>query len=323
MRTNVDLDLFGHAIRIVSEVPDAVTELRSVMSEFLSTDEAPVGFILKAPVEPTGLYVLIDRSGLILARARKWVYCLAALLELLASFAPRPAGTVRLFMRAIVREGWGVPDAVVAAFPMLALPPLVERQLARSAHLVVDRLAVDSTPDGVLSLAAAPWPTSSYQAAATGHCGSQSASGARISSMLVPAVSAADPSLAYLTAAITPNVHARLRAEALNVAEYLGARGDRPIQRLFPTASSAGEPTPGAPRLVVASQAGVVIGTLKVDAHEDVTALARAVRRALDSRHGDRFLAIADDRGSDGLQCWIVAIAAVDDLDRYHAVVEI
>ena len=135
----------------------------------LSPNLAPIGFVLKAPKVDTGLHLLIDRSGLVLARCRTWQECVAVLGEHLATFVPPPANTVRVHMRAIIRKATSGRDAILAIFPLLSIPPLIERQLERRSQAIVDRLAVDISPDCVLDLAAMPWPELLTGAQAAGH----------------------------------------------------------------------------------------------------------------------------------------------------------
>ena len=221
MRTAIDLELWGERLRILSDSPDAAALLRASLADHVISDDSPVGFVLKAPDAPRGLYHLIDRSGIVLARACSWRDCVAVLAEYLAGFAPSPAGTVRTAMRAVLRGGGEERTAILAAFPLLAIPPLVERRLERSGQQVLDRLAVDIDPTGVISLAELPWPVLRPEEP-LGHCGTR-ASGARVDAVLIPNQSAGlnRPSLIASIASLMPGA---LPETALAIAEAFSER---------------------------------------------------------------------------------------------------
>lgn len=184
MGTAVDLDLWGHQVRVRAGIPEAASALRAALADHVLGDAVPLGFALRTPESPNGLHSLLDRSGLVLARARSWEECVAVLAEHLASFAPPPAGTFRTTLRAVIRSEDTQRSAALAAFPLLSLPPLVERQLEQRGQRVVDRLAIDITPEAELSLSPSPWPELAVCEPA-GHCGA-SATGAAIRAVLLP-----------------------------------------------------------------------------------------------------------------------------------------
>ena len=177
--------MWGHPLRVRASVPEAADALRAALADRVVSEPAPLGFVVKPPEGAGGFHCLVDRSGLLLARARSWQACVAVLAEHLATFAPAPPGTVRTTMRAVARGDAAEPRAVLVGFPLLSLPPLIERQLERRGQRVLDRLAVDLAADGVLSLTPSPWPAL-RPTEPPGHCGSD-ISGARVESVLLPA----------------------------------------------------------------------------------------------------------------------------------------
>ena len=185
-------------------------------------EPAPLGFVLKPPDGRTGLHSVIDRSGLVLGRARTWRECVAVLAEHLASFAPTPPGTIRTSMRAVIRGEGSARGAVLAGFPLLTLPPLIERQLERRGQCVIDRLAVDMTLHGELLLSALPWPEL-RPADPVGHCGAN-ASGTPIEAVLLPSDLGTSYYHHQLVALIACAITSLAPEEALNVAEHLTDR---------------------------------------------------------------------------------------------------
>jgi hypothetical protein len=217
--TALDLDLWGYRLQVRAAVPEAFEALSDALGSHKIPDAAPLGFVVKAPEEPNGLHSLIDRSGLVLARSRSWKDCVAVLAEHLTTFAPPPEGAVRTTMRAVIREGRFEPTAALCGFPLLSLPPLVERQLERRGQRVLDRLAVDMTLEGQLMLAPLPW-SELRTAEPTGHCGGDR-SGARVDAVLVPASVGVDLRGYQLVALIASTITNLDACETLDVAERL------------------------------------------------------------------------------------------------------
>lgn len=158
MRAAIDLNMWATPIRVLSEVPGAADILRDELYDHVSEEPAPVGFVLKAPSDQRGMHLLVDRSGLIVARARSWEECLPTLAGHLSSFSPPRPGTIRLRMTAISRPAGGGREAVLAVFPLLRTRPLVERQLERASLAVVDRMAIDVDESGIMATSPSPWP---------------------------------------------------------------------------------------------------------------------------------------------------------------------
>jgi hypothetical protein len=136
----IDLDLFGHQVRVVVEDTRSREALASELREFIIPEPAITGLVMKLPNAESSFHVLLDRSGLVLGRTRSADECLGVLGRYLASFAPPPTNATRHRMRALVNsEG----EAVLAVFPLFAHPPVVERRLEREGFRLIDRLAVD------------------------------------------------------------------------------------------------------------------------------------------------------------------------------------
>lgn len=213
----MDLDLWGHRVRVRAGVPEAASVLRDALADHVLPDAVPLGFALKPPDSPKGLHSLVDRSGLVLARARSWQECVAVLAEHLATFAPPPAGTIRTTMRAVIRGDGAERTAVLAAFPLLSLPPLVERQLAQRDQRVVDRLAIYMDPNGALALSALPWTALRAQDP-IGHCGA-GANGTPVTAILVPTGPGASIRRHQIVALISSTFTDVTAETALNMAE--------------------------------------------------------------------------------------------------------
>lgn len=167
MRTDlIDVDIAGHQIRVLCEVPQATTVLRGALSEHLLGEPAEPGFVLKQPDRPGGLHVLLDRAGFILARSRSWEDCVAVLARHLGVFLPPHLGTVRLAMRVLLGDDG---RATLVGFPLFSTPPVVERRLQRVGQRIVDRLVVDVHPDGRLDMTATPWASEFVARDVVGH----------------------------------------------------------------------------------------------------------------------------------------------------------
>ena len=223
VRTAVDLDLFGTPIRVLAELPEAGAAVRSAFADYLYEDASPVGFVLKAPQNAGGFHVLVDRSGFVLARCRSWKECVGVLTEHLVAFAKPPAGTCRVRMRSVVRDSPTGREAVLGMFPLLSLPPLVERQLAQKSLRILDRLAVDMTDEGQLMMRSMPGIEVADGEPTVGHCSSQDANGANAAAVLVPTLPNGAPSRSQLVALIARQVHSESRTRTLDLAERLAS----------------------------------------------------------------------------------------------------
>ncbi len=104
--------------------------------------------MISAPVGATGLWVLTDRCGTILARSRHEDRVTASLFGHLEAFLPAPPGATKLGMRAFVSGEL----AVLALFPVGFTGPLIERRMQAIGWSMVDRLAVDVSDRGCLVL---------------------------------------------------------------------------------------------------------------------------------------------------------------------------
>ena len=195
MRTDaIDLEIFGTRLRVICEDQRGVGVLRSALAEHLIGEPAPLGFALRAPKGRDHLYVLLDRSGFVLGRSRSADECLAVLAGQLGVFVPAPIGTTRLRMRALVGEN---SEAVLAPFPILASPPMVERRLDRAKHRMIDRLAIDVTSDGRLQMSHSPWPALANLHLPPGHM--RATNDHPITAVLAQTMSEAPPSRAGLS----------------------------------------------------------------------------------------------------------------------------
>lgn len=150
----IDLDIYGTPIRVICEEREGADRLRTLLEPHLSEEPAEPGFVIHAPGPGTRLRALLDRSGLVLARSQSLDDCIQVMLGHLGLFAPPPADTMRLKVRALVRSADG--SAVLAWPPLFVDPPAVERRLERAGFALVDRLAVDLSRDARELCLAAP-----------------------------------------------------------------------------------------------------------------------------------------------------------------------
>lgn len=217
----MDIKLWDTTLRVRVEVPEAEATLRATLADHLVPKAAPLGFVVQRPSAPNGLHCLIDRSGLVLARARTWQAVVAVLAEHLTTFAPPPPGTIRTTMRAVVRHSGPDQSAVLAGFPLLSLPPMVERQLERRGQRVVDRLAVDMTAEGELALTPLLWPELRTHEP-PGH-GGTGASGTLIDTVLVPMSAEISLGSHHLVALIGSTLSGVSAEVALGLAERLAS----------------------------------------------------------------------------------------------------
>lgn len=164
----VVLDVGGNHFRIVSD-PVTVAFLRRTLSEHVIEGDALTGYKLTMPDStgsddgpeasghPSGLAVLVDCTGAVLARSRDRQAVLAALAGHLAalSLGPPHQDACRFRLRTLV----AADHAVFAAEPFFSRPPIVERRLARLGYRLADTPFVDVNV-GSLALQPfeVPWP---------------------------------------------------------------------------------------------------------------------------------------------------------------------
>jgi len=213
----LNLQLEGTRIGILSEVPEATALLRSSLADHLIDDPADIGFVLQEPSRPGGLYILIDRSGFVLGRTRLVDDCVAILGSHLAAFMPRPAGTLRVRMRALLRDD---VVATLAGFPVFETPPVIERRLEQLGYNIVDRLAVDLYPDGTLAMSPTPWPVLARLHDVGGHSPAPDVR-VPVTATLIPQLGSFEQSQATLVSFVAGTVDADSRDHTLDLAERL------------------------------------------------------------------------------------------------------
>jgi hypothetical protein len=214
----LDLDIAGTRLRVICEDPAALAALRSALSDQLIDEPAPVGFAMCVPPDASKFHVLLDRSGLVLARVQRSEEGLAVLGSHLGALLPPPAGTVRIRARAILPDD---STAALVAFPLAFRQPLIERRLERASLRVVDRPVVDVGPDMTLQMAASPWPGLSGLPVPAGHAPAP-VEPTPIGVVLVPQLKRSEPTqsdlVAHLAALTLPGAS---HTERLGLAEAL------------------------------------------------------------------------------------------------------
>jgi hypothetical protein len=151
----VDLELGDHRVRVVCDDADGIEVLRSALVDHVIDQPAPVGFAVRAPSTINGFHVVLDQAGLVLGRLRSSDDALAVLAGHLAGLLPPPAGTVRVRGRVFAADD---ATASLVCFPLFLTPPAVERRLDRDSICLIDRLAIDVTPDATFRVGPIPWP---------------------------------------------------------------------------------------------------------------------------------------------------------------------
>jgi hypothetical protein len=166
--TAVNLQIADQPIRVACGSAKVARKLRGALEEHLISEQAPLGFMLRAPHRGQRAHVLVDRGGLTLGSARRPDEAVAMVGSHLVALTPAPADRIRLRMRALVRDD----RAVLCAFPVLFAPPLEEELLVAWGYRVLDRLAVDiDIATGAVVVEPVPWTSLAGLASPEGHTG--------------------------------------------------------------------------------------------------------------------------------------------------------
>lgn len=225
--TTLNLDIFGSRIQVICEDPDGVDLLRSALSAHLVEEEAPLGFVVRPPRAGSRLHVLLDRSGFVLGRTRSTEEALNLLGSHLAVFVPPPSDTIRIRARALIGQD---SSAKLAIFSLFTDPPLIERRLTRESHRIIDRLAIDITPEANLHMSPAPWPELADLPTPDAHV-PMAERGAAITGILAPQVGKQAPSgalvVSQIASALAP---ASTHVESLDMAELIRATRVTPVR---------------------------------------------------------------------------------------------
>lgn len=204
--TAVNLQIADQPLRVACGSAKVARRLRSAMKKHLISEQAPLGFMVRAPHRSQRHHVLVDRGGLTLGSARRPDEAVAMVASHLTALHPPAPGRVRLRMRALVRGD----EAVLCAFPVLFAPPLEEGPLAAAGYRVLDRLAVDlDAASGAVAVEPVPWTPLARLDPAEGHVSVVPGPLQVAAILFAPAPGAA------LTASTAATV-ARLAAEALS-----------------------------------------------------------------------------------------------------------
>lgn len=179
------LDIGGNRLRVTTSDHDSADFLRRALADHVIEDDALLGFKLAltdprgltAHETPTrrdqsGLCVLMDCTGAILARSSDRNVVLAALTGHLAALnlsAPRwPISRYRL--RALITSD----HAVLVAAPLLTRPPVIERRLAKLGYRVADVPFVDIDAESLmLQPFDIAWPALAKLESGSGHASSR------------------------------------------------------------------------------------------------------------------------------------------------------
>ena len=212
----LDLGIHGNRIRVICDDAAGVKRCRSALAAHLVDEPAPPGFVVQGPKKAGDLHVVLDRSGLVLGRARSFDECLSILLSHLGVLISPPAGTIRLRMRALLNAN----GAVLASFPLFTHPPFIEGRLERVSYRMLDRLAVDLTPSNGLLLSRPPWAQLPDAPNVRGH----STAGdevMNVTAVMVPKLFASGPTKAQLITNLACAVLGLPHHEAIETAERL------------------------------------------------------------------------------------------------------
>lgn len=214
MRTaRLDLDLSGTRLRVLCRDGDVADMLRGALHDSIIDEPCEVGLVVREPEGPGGFHLVVDRSGLVLARVRSPEHAASVALSFLDTFRPAPQGTHRFRLKTVVRGD----AAVLAAFPVLTRPAAIERRLERLGYCVLDRFAVDITVD---LRVVAGFPDSSAPTApvASGHVNGLGHD-VRVAGLLVPTDGGPQPGAATLVGLVAGSIIGRPSESGLTVAE--------------------------------------------------------------------------------------------------------
>lgn len=232
------LDIGGNQFRITTSDPDSADFLRSALAEHVIEGDALLGFKLalsdsrrseteetSAHRDPSGLSVLVDCTGAVLARSRHGEAVLAALTSHLAainlSASQSPASRYRL--RALIAQH----HAVLVMAPLFTRPPVIERRLARLGYRVADVPFIDiDAGSRMLQPFDVNWPALAHLRPGAGHASSRELA-QPVTQLLWPAQDGASvPSLAQVCHAIATSALTGSHEERLLRAEHLAKTVD-------------------------------------------------------------------------------------------------
>lgn len=200
-----NLRLGDETIRIACDSRRGAKRLRSALADhILDGDDGPLGFVLTAPQGLQRHHTLIDRSGFVLSRGRGLDSGLHALAGHLTALLPPARGSVRVRARAVVSGS----EAVVCLFPLLYVPAIEERVLARVGWAVVDRLALDiDLATGQIMNPEVPWPELAALGPGPAHAGPGGAMRAAVLVTAAPEGSGEPTRAAAATALAASGLH--------------------------------------------------------------------------------------------------------------------
>ena len=129
--------------------PLGADTVRQTFADFLVDAAGELAYVVERPKEPGGLYRLLDRSGVTLARSRAPDAVVQSLCGHLASLALSDSGGVLLKMRAL-EDRWGKLTLLTPPFGIA--PPLVERRLGQIGLTLVPAACLGLMPDSLAQI---------------------------------------------------------------------------------------------------------------------------------------------------------------------------
>jgi hypothetical protein len=221
-------------VRVACDSRRAARTLRTALADALTDDEdeMPLAFVLTAPQGLRRTHQLVDRAGLVLSEGRGLDSGLHALASHLTALLPPARGTIRFRARALVGER----HTIVCLYPLLSVPVLAERDLARAGLRLIDRLALDvDAATGEIVHPEIPWPALAALAPGSGHIGT---GGRRVVSAVIAAgfPGSAPPTEAGIVAQLAANGLNGSPADLIDAAHLLvhGAEVHSTVPNLEP-----------------------------------------------------------------------------------------
>jgi hypothetical protein len=157
----VTLEIGGNRLRVTTTDANSADILRTALAPHVVDGDALLGFKITGPesggvnsdcapdrADQTGLYVLIDCTGAVLARSRDRDAVLATLVSHIAALTvshPQPPVS-RLRLRALIASD----HAVLAATPLFTRPPAIERRLVKLGYRMADVPFVDVDSESLM-----------------------------------------------------------------------------------------------------------------------------------------------------------------------------
>ena len=151
--------------RIACDDALVLSMLRNRLRDVVVEEDAFLGYEIRGPTRKRGFYLLLARSGQVLARSRTTTDVVSALGGYLAAHAAGPPVTTAVRVKARVLVG----GSHATLLDPVDSSNLFERRLSRQGLAVVDSPFVDIDADDVIVSRSIPWPDLMTEQSPLGH----------------------------------------------------------------------------------------------------------------------------------------------------------